>query len=174
MKNILKTLVALIFFTNISLANASEQAKNSQIKSLKNFTPQLKVKTLDGSEFDLQKSSPNKLTMIVFWAYWCGICKAELSMLNSLYDKYINQNFQIIGVSIDEVSKMDKILAVAKKLKFKTAIYDKVEISSFEKSRSIPESYLVDNQGKIVKILKGQNDRDDLEELILKHLPKKL
>jgi hypothetical protein len=59
-------------------------------------------------------------------------------------------------------------------LKFKTAIYDKVEISSFEKSRSIPESYLVDNQGKIVKILKGQNDRDDLEELILKHLPKKL
>jgi thiol-disulfide isomerase/thioredoxin len=174
MKNILKTLVALIFFTNISLANASEQAKNSQIKSLKNFTPQLKVKTLDGSEFDLQKSSPNKLTMIVFWAYWCGICKAELSMLNSLYDKYINQNLQIIGVSIDEVSKMDKILAVANKLNFKTAIYDKVEISSFEKPRSIPESYLINHQGKVVVIFRGRSDSDGLEKLILKYLPKKL
>ncbi len=101
MKNILKTLVALIFFTNISLANAMDRASDKQLKSLKNFAPQLKIKTLDGKIFDLQKSAQNKLTMVVFWAYWCSICKAELNMLNSLHEKYINQNFQIIGISID-------------------------------------------------------------------------
>jgi len=172
MKNILKILVLLIFFTNISLANAMDRASDKQLKSLKNFAPQLKIKTLDGKIFDLQKSAQNKLTMVVFWAYWCSICKAELNMLNSLHEKYINQNFQIIGISIDDISKMDKILAITKNLKFKNGIYDKAEIIDFAKSKTIPESYLINSEGQVIKIFKGQNDQEDLEEIILKHLPK--
>jgi thiol-disulfide isomerase/thioredoxin len=174
MKNILKILVVLIFFTNISLANAMDRATDNQWKVLKKFTPQLKFKTFDGEIFDLQKSVQNKLTMVVFWTYWCGICKSELVMLNSLHDKYINQNFQIIGVSLDDISKMDKILAIAKNLKFKNGIYDKAEIVDFAKSKSIPESYLINDLGQVIKIFKGKNDQDDLEEIILKYLPQKI
>jgi thiol-disulfide isomerase/thioredoxin len=172
MKNILKILVVLIFFTNISLASAMDRASDNKWKVLKKFTPQLKFKTLDGKMFDLQKSVQNKLTMVVFWAYWCGICKAELNMLNSLHEKYINQNFQIIGISIDDISKMDKILAITKNLKFKNGIYDRAEIIDFAKSKTIPESYLISNEGQVIKIFKGQTDQEDLEEIILKHLPK--
>ena len=172
MKNILKVLIVLILLTHVSVANAMGDSR--QLNAMRKITPQLKVKTLDGKMFDLQKTAQNKLTMVVFWAYWCGICKAELRMLNSLYDKYREQNFEIIGVSIDDVSKINKIMAIAKDLKFKNAIYDKAEIINFTKSTSIPESYLINHEGQVIKIFKGQNDREDLEEIILKHLPTKL
>lgn len=40
----------------------------------------------------------NKLTMVNFWATWCGPCVAEIPALSQLNEDYADKGFGIIGV----------------------------------------------------------------------------
>lgn len=40
-------------------------------------------------------------TVIIFWASWCGPCRAEHPQLNELYEKYKESGLALVGVSLD-------------------------------------------------------------------------
>lgn len=56
--------------------------------------------TTDGKNDILVKGNPS-LTLLVFWASWCGPCRAEIPYLKSLQKEY-GQKIDIISISIDE------------------------------------------------------------------------
>ncbi len=39
--------------------------------------------------------------LVVFWASWCSPSSAEIDWLDSVYDKYRDQGFRILGVNVD-------------------------------------------------------------------------
>lgn len=43
----------------------------------------------------------NKITVLDFWASWCGPCMAEMPDMIRLYDKFHNLGVEFIGVSLD-------------------------------------------------------------------------
>jgi thiol-disulfide isomerase/thioredoxin len=43
----------------------------------------------------------NKLTLIEFWASWCGPCRAKIPELNQILKNHENE-FQIVGISFDK------------------------------------------------------------------------
>ena len=43
-----------------------------------------------------------KYALVDFWASWCGPCRREIPNLITLYEKYKNRDFTIVGVAVND------------------------------------------------------------------------
>src|SRR6185312_15973794 len=43
-----------------------------------------------------------KLTMLVFWASWCGPCRMEIPTLKEIYSEYKERGLNLVSISIDD------------------------------------------------------------------------
>ena len=108
----------------------------------------------------LQEVKKNKITVIDFWASWCGPCIHEMPEVIKMYNQYKSQGLGIIGVSLDSNEKAWKNAITSLSLPW-THIS---ELNGWNNSmvsaygiRSIPFTMIVDNEGKILqKGLRGQ------------------
>jgi thiol-disulfide isomerase/thioredoxin len=96
----------------------------------------------------------SKLTLIDFWASYCGPCREQVPELKQLYNKYKGKGLQIVSVSIDEDLKKWKHASTIDQLPWTSVC----ELKEQEGSRniknfvikSIPSNYLVDNEGRFI------------------------
>ena len=111
------------------------------------------VKDLNGNPLSLRKYR-GKVVLLDFWATWCGPCLTEMPNVKRIYQKYKNQNFQIIGISLDtngsSLSSYLKREGITWPQFFdgtgwKNSIAQKYGINS------IPRMYLIDGNGIIRK-----------------------
>lgn len=112
------------------------------------------------------KSLKGKWILIDFWATWCGPCISKLPELKEFYKVNKQHNFEIVGVSVDTDKKKWKNYKLLPwinlnentKFEGKTAMYFKVE--------SIPTTYLINKEGKIV----AKNiSLEDLKKLLIEN-----
>ena len=116
--------------------------------------------------------SKNKLTMVDFWASWCGPCRAFNPELVKIYKKYHKKGFEILGVSHD--SKYD---AWVKGIKDDKLTWPQVsdlkywdnEVGRMYYVRYIPQNIFVDQTGKIVG---RQIDKPEVDKFINDFLSK--
>lgn len=108
---ILFALFALLFVacgksqkaTNSQDNNAENKAENSQNNEDDKEVIDFTMAAMDGTEVSVAKLAVhNKLTIIDFWASWCGPCRQEMPRLVQLYSGYKDRGLGIIGVSLDE------------------------------------------------------------------------
>ena len=99
------------------------------------------------------KESLGKITIVDFWASWCGPCRAENPNTVALYKEFHSQGLNIIGVSLDKdavkwkeaIAKDKLVWTQVSHLKFwdePIAIQYQVE--------SIPATFVLDASGKII------------------------
>ncbi|WP_113636845.1 TlpA disulfide reductase family protein [Nubsella zeaxanthinifaciens] len=116
-----------------------------------------------------------KYVLVDFWASWCGPCRQENPNVVDAFNKFKDKNFTVLGVSLDggntRTTKEAWLKAVeADKLTW-THVSDLKgwdnEVSKGFGVQSIPFSFLVDPNGKIVaKNLRGKALHDKLSELL--------
>lgn len=64
--------------------------------------PDFKVRAVNGMPISvLEYAKKGKLTLIDFWASWCGPCEAEIPNMKKVYDAFHDKGFNIIGVATD-------------------------------------------------------------------------
>lgn len=81
--------------------STSEEESSDSISAplLKDFT----MNDVNGNPVNiLDEVAKNQLTIIDFWASWCGPCRAEMPNLVKLYAEQKDKGLGIIGVSLDE------------------------------------------------------------------------
>jgi peroxiredoxin len=62
----------------------------------------------------LAKNDTKKLRLVNLWATWCGPCVAELPELVTMNRMFRGRDFQLVTISLDDVSKQDAALKVLK------------------------------------------------------------
>jgi len=105
----------------------------------------------------------NKITMIDFWASWCGPCRQFNPILRRIYYKYKNKGFGIIGVSLDQ-DRDAWIEAIGKDRLPWIQVSDMQgwsnAVSTMYLVKSIPQNIFVDNTGKII-LRRAEEDEID-------------
>ena len=113
-----------------------------------------------------------KVTIIDFWASWCGPCRRENPNVVSVYNKYHDKGLEIISVSLDKPGQKDKWLKAIEDDKLtwhhvSNLNYFNDPIAKLYNIQSIPSTFILDNEGKIVaKKLRGKALEDKVAELL--------
>ena len=111
------------------------------------------VQDLDGNDLSLEKYRDNVI-LLDFWAVWCGPCIAEMPNVKQVYEKYKDDNFQIIGISLDD--SRDKLVGYLEKEGITwPQFFDgngwKNRVAEMYGISAIPHMYLIDGEGMIRK-----------------------
>ncbi|MBL7811683.1 MAG: TlpA family protein disulfide reductase [Bacteroidetes bacterium] len=131
--------------------------------------PEINLSQPDGKTLALS-SLKGKYVLIDFWASWCGPCRRENPFNVNLYKKFHPKGFEVYGVSLDDdAGKWRSAIA-----KDSLTWYHVSDLGGWGSSaaklyqvKSIPATYLLDKEGKIIaKGLRGEQLQAKLEELL--------
>jgi thiol-disulfide isomerase/thioredoxin len=112
-----------------------------------------------------------KVTLIDFWASWCGPCRKENPNVVSAYNKYHDKGFNIISVSLDRKGGKEAWKRAIIKDKMNWNHVSRLEyfgpLAKLYNVSAIPATFLLDENGIIIATnLRGQQLHDKLEELL--------
>ncbi|MES2284872.1 MAG: TlpA disulfide reductase family protein [Bacteroidota bacterium] len=149
-----------------SISDYITGAKNSQTGSLvKNFS----LLTDKDKPFDLEHLK-GKYIVLDFWASWCGPCRQSFPHMIEIYNKYKGKDIEFINISIDQ-NKDSWLGAVSNENLPWTQLLDNKEISlKLFAVTSVPTTYLIDKDGKILMKEIGFNSGNSKIENELKLL----
>ncbi|WP_026976745.1 TlpA disulfide reductase family protein [Flavobacterium tegetincola] len=139
--------------------------------SVGNVAPDFSGPTPDGKTLSL-KQAMGKLTIIDFWASWCGPCRKENPSVVALYNEFHEKGLNIIGVSLDKdgakwkeaIAKDGLTWSHVSNLQFWTD-----PIAVLYNIKSIPATYIIDEKGVIIATnLRGDELRAKIASLLSK------
>lgn len=113
-----------------------------------------------------------KYTIIDFWASWCRPCRRENPNVVKVYNKYHDKGLNIISVSLDKQGQKERWLKAIKDDKMNWYHVSNLQfwndpIAKQYSVRSIPATFLLDENGKIIgKNLRGPALETRIAELL--------
>ena len=130
------------------------------------------VTGLNGEKLSLEKYR-GQVVLLDFWATWCGPCIVEIPNVKKTYEKYKDQKFQIIGISLDR-SKEPLEAYIEKEGLAWIHYWDNTQkVSRLYKVQAIPSTFLIDGEGVIRKTnLRGHALEHAVADLVKENLAK--
>jgi peroxiredoxin len=148
-----------------NLANELERLRAVAIGQM---APEISLPTPEGGIFKLS-SLRGDYVLIDFWAEWCKPCRMENPNVLRAYNRFKDQGFKILGVSLDR--SRDKWLKGIAEDGLPWNHVSDLNYFNSEAARAynvsaIPFSVLLDPEGKIIaKNLRGKDLHTKLEEI---------
>ena len=127
---------------------------------------ELKLKDLFGTEQSLNQYK-GRIVILNFWATFCVPCREEMPDLATIQNEYAALGVQVIGASTDEVAERPKILQFIKDTKVNFPIWmgaTAADMTRFGLGEALPGTVVIDKSGKIVKVVSGIVNVEDLRK----------
>ena len=110
--------------------------------------------------------------LVVFWATWCAPCQEEVGELRQVLAKFGPKGLHIVGLSVDETPAAVPLLVAKLDIPYPVAtgalpLFDSLKLES------LPQSFLLDGQGKVVESFTGAVPAQAFEQAIEKLLASK-
>ena len=117
------------------------------------------VDLASGDSVSLRELAKGHVSIVNIWATWCGPCKEEMPAMQRAYAELAPQGFRILAVSIDD-GDADGVKAFGQELGITfDLLHDRSgRIQQLYQTTGVPESFLLDREGRIVKRVIGAHD----------------
>jgi cytochrome c biogenesis protein CcmG/thiol:disulfide interchange protein DsbE len=117
------------------------------------------VDLANGDSISLRSHYKGQVTLVNIWATWCGPCRQEMPAMEAAYKELAPRGFKIAAVSIDEAGpETVKAFAAELGLTFDILQDQSGLIQRDYQTTGVPESFLLDRDGRIVKRIMGAHD----------------
>ncbi|WP_290096385.1 TlpA disulfide reductase family protein [uncultured Duncaniella sp.] len=123
---------------------------------------------INGSEVTLASAcNGKKYILLDFWASWCGPCRRELPNVKSIYEKHMNNGFDVLSISIDQDDSAWRQAVKEEDLKWINLRDTDHTIADAYHVSSVPTMYIVDSEGRLVaENLRGEELAAKVDELM--------
>lgn len=149
--------------------DTSNAPKVSHSEKIGKPAPDFQAVDLKGQELSLKKYR-GQVVLLDFWATWCAPCRAEMPHLKKVYDKYKDQKFEIIGISLDRgQAVLDSY--IEKQGMTWPQFLDNGTVTKMYNVTGIPATFLIDGEGIVRKVkLRGRALDEAVAELVKENL----
>ena len=139
--------------------------------------PSFKLEDLEGKSFDLDVEKGNKVYLLVFWSIFCEPCKAEMPLVQRLYERYRDKGLEVLAIAMDGEPMRKSIQGLVKQQGYTFRVFiDKLApdesfvVADPYGVAGTPTLYIVDRTGKITFAEVGRTPKEVLEDAIRKAL----
>jgi thiol-disulfide isomerase/thioredoxin len=167
--------MALILVVNAGLPERAAYTgqplpgERSIAPELNAIAPPFEHLRLDGDTVNLPElyGSP---VIINFWATWCGPCRLEMPVLQSIYDEFRIQGLRVLAVNLGESEDIVRDWVAELGLTLDIVPDTKREIETLYQLRGTPSTYVVAPNGIITQIFYGPVSESQLREAIASYV----
>ncbi len=121
---------------------------------------------LDNKQHATLADYKGKVVVLDFYATWCEPCRAETPRLVQLQEQYQPQGLQVIGLNVGGADDRDQVPAFAREfgIQYPLAFPDDEFADSFlGDNQNIPQAFVFDRNGELVKRFIGYSDSSGAE-----------
>ncbi len=133
------------------------------------LAPDFEFSTFDGQRQRLSDYR-GRPVFLNFWASWCGPCRYEMPDMMTMLDQYGPDAGNLAVIAVNDGESVEGASAFLNNLDIKlTAIgYDPTEaiIKRYNVTLGLPESYFIDANGVITRVISGQVQTNVMESSV--------
>lgn len=147
----------------------TEDVPGAKLSSLREGAeaPDFELNTLDGKAVKLSDYRGKKV-ILNFWATWCPPCKAEMPHMQNFYEENKDKGVEILAVNLTNMDKgTDEVQKFVDEygLTFIIPLDEEGVVGTTYQAFTIPTSYILDENGVIIKKVVGPMDENMMKDL---------
>ncbi|WP_044896472.1 thiol-disulfide oxidoreductase ResA [Bacillus alveayuensis] len=158
---IMRSIILIILIAALGYTLYSNFFHSKEKVDVGSAAPDFVLNDLNGKTFQLSNYD-GKGVFLNFWGTWCEPCKREMPYIERQYQYYKNHGVEVLAINVGESNIAVENFKDQYGLTFPILLDKKMEVLNAYGVDPLPTTFLIDKDGKVVKIITGSMTERDV------------